>query len=144
MTDKKQNEKVNELEKENAQLKEQIAGLTKRVEELAQKTPKPSKSRTQAEEGLKMLQQGPCTVAQFKTLNEKYPSDVPYYIRTLLKIDVKTVRLGEGKGSAYMLPEHYVAYQEGLAKQKAAEKTAGAEAKEEIQKAEAPVEAAAV
>ncbi|HWX94635.1 MAG TPA: hypothetical protein VNY29_18550 [Terriglobales bacterium] len=42
-------------------------------------------------------------MAQFKTLNDKYPNDVAYYIRTILKIDVKTVRTAAG--SVYMLPE---------------------------------------
>ena len=63
-----------------------------------------------------MLQAGPCSVDDFKKLNSKYPSDVPYYIRTLMKVDVKTVRTA--KGSVYMLAEHYATYLEGLKKEK--------------------------
>jgi hypothetical protein len=39
-----------------------------------------------------MLKAGPVTKEQFAKLNSKYPSDVVYYIKTMLKIDVKTVR----------------------------------------------------
>src|SRR5882762_10619419 len=88
-------EQIQRLEKEKAALQEQVNGLLKRVNELEAAKPK-SKSRTQAEEGLKMLQAGPVSVAQFATLNNKYPSDVPYAIRNLIKIDVKTVRTSSG------------------------------------------------
>jgi hypothetical protein len=69
-------------------------------------------------------------LAQFATLNSKYPSDVPYAIRNLLKIDVKTVRTASG--SVYMLTEHHQKYVEGLAKEKAAREASAKEAKEEV------------
>ena len=120
--------RIAELETENGQLKEQVEGLKRRVAELEAAKPK-SKSRAQADEGLKMLQEGPVALAQFATLNAKYPADVPYNVRTLLKVDVKTVRTAAG--TLYMLPEHFATYQAGLAK----DKEAGKEAKEEIQAA---------
>jgi hypothetical protein len=127
----KPQEQIAQLEKEKAALEEQVTGLKKRVAELEATKPK-SKSRQQAEEGLKMLQEGPVALAQFAGLNPKYPADVPYNVRNLLKIDVKTVRTAGG--TLYMLPEHFVTYQAGLAR----EKEAGKEAKEEIQAASIP------
>ena len=124
----KPSERIAQLEKEIEQLTEQNKGLVKRVQELEAAKPK-SKSRAQADEGLKMLQEGPVALAQFATLNAKYPADVPYNVRTLLKVDVKTVRTAAG--TLYMLPEHFATYQAGLAK----DKEAGKEAKEEIQAA---------
>ena len=89
-----------ELEKENAKLREQVEGLKKRVAELeAQKAP--SKSRQQAEEGLQMLQEGPVSKEQLAKLNPKYPSDVVYYIKNILKQPVVRYK------GAYMLPQHY-------------------------------------
>jgi len=122
----KPQEEIAELKKQVTTLEEQNKGLVKRITELEAAKPK-SKSRQQAEEGLKMLQAGPVALAQFASLNPKYPADVPYNVRNLLKIDVKTVRTSGG--SLYMLPEHFVTYQAGLAR----EKEAGKEAKEEIQ-----------
>lgn len=124
----KPSEHIAQLEKEKAELLEKVEGLKKRVAELEAAKPK-SKSRAQADEGLKMLQEGPVALAQFATLNQKYPADVPYNVRTLLKVDVKTVRTAAG--TLYMLPEHFETYQAGLAK----DKEAGKEAKEEIQAA---------
>jgi hypothetical protein len=118
------------LKKEIETLTEQNKGLVKRIAELEASKPK-SKSRQQAEEGLKMLAQGPVALAQFATLNPKYPGDVCYFIRTVLKQPVHTVRTKSG--SVYMLPEHFAIYQAGQDKQKAQEKAAAAEAKEEIQ-----------
>lgn len=92
--------KERELEKENAKLKEQIAGLQRRVQELESQKPA-SKSRQQAEEGLKMLQDGPVSKEQLAALNPKYPSDVVYYIRNILKQPVIRYK------GAYMLPQHY-------------------------------------
>src|SRR5258705_11383742 len=109
------------LRKENAELIERNKGLLQRVEELKAQKPK-SKSRQQAEAGLEMLQKGPVSLAQFTTLNSKYPGDVAYYIRNLLKIDVKTVRTAAG--SLYMLKEHFDVYQAGLKKEKEAAKEA--------------------
>ena len=94
----KDKERITELEKELAAKDEQIQGLLKKLKEqeaLGVGKGK-SKSRVQAEEGLKMLEAGPISVAQLKTLNDKYPGDVVYYIRTLLKRDVKTVRKAGG------------------------------------------------
>jgi cell shape-determining protein MreC len=53
--------KLTDLERENTVLKEQNAGLLKRVQELEalKKTERPSKSRIMAEETLKLLQAGP-------------------------------------------------------------------------------------
>lgn len=127
----KPQEEVAELKKQINTLEEQNKGLVKRIAELEAAKPK-SRSRQQAEEGLKMLQEGPVALAQFARLNEKYPADVPYNVRTLLKLDVKTVRTSGG--TLYMLPEHFMTYQAGLAK----EKEAGKEAKEEIQAASIP------
>ena len=121
--------KIAELETENGQLKEQVEGLKRRVVELESARPK-SKSRQQADEGLKMLREGPVALAQFARLNEKYPADVPYNVRNLLKIDVKTVRTAGG--SLYMLPEHHAVYMEGLKKDEAA----ASEAKEEVLQAQ--------
>lgn len=79
-------------------LTEQLATANARIKELEAKlaaTPAPtvtvskvSKSMEQALAGLEMLKAGPVTKAQFAALNEKYPTDVPYNIRTLLKTDV--------------------------------------------------------
>jgi hypothetical protein len=105
---------ISKLEKENSLLREQNAGLTKRLEELHQqkKQEKPSKSRLQAEAALKMLQEGPVSKEQLLTLNQKYPSDAIYYVRTLLHQDVKTVKTKTG--SVYMLPEQHAIYMEGV------------------------------
>jgi len=54
----KPEEKTAQVEKEKAALEAQLAGLQKRVAELEASKPK-SRSRQQAEEGLKMLQAGP-------------------------------------------------------------------------------------
>jgi hypothetical protein len=130
----KPSEQIAQLEKEKAALQEQVNGLLRRVNELEQARPK-GKSRQQAEEGLKMLQAGPVSLAQFAALNSKYPSDVPYAIRNLLKIDVKTVRTASG--SVYMLAVHHQKYVEGLAKEKAAKEASEKEAKEEIPQTQA-------
>jgi hypothetical protein len=105
--------------------------LKKRVAELEAARPK-SKSRRQADGGLDMLKKGPVALVQFARLNPKYPTDIPYNVRNLLKIDVKTVRTAGG--TLYMLPEHLAVHQAGLEKDKAAAK----EAKEEIQSAPIP------
>ena len=135
----KEKERIAQLEKENAAKDEQIQGLLKKLKELETLglARGKSKSRTQAEEGLKMLQEGPVTAAQFKTLNDKYPGDVAYYIRTILKVDIKTVRTATG--TVYMTPEHFATYQDGLAKQKAADKATKEELKEEIPQTQASV-----
>ena len=132
----KPKEQIAQLEKEKAELLEKVEGLKRRVTELEAAKPK-SKSRAQADEGLKMLQEGPVALAQFAALNPKYPADVPYNVRTLLKVDVKTVRTAAG--TLYMLPEHFATYQAGVAK----DKEAGKEAKEEIQAATIPQSAQA-
>ena len=135
-------EQIAQLEKENSQLKEQVDGLRKRLAELEIAKPK-SKSRQQAEQGLEMLKAGPVTKEQFAKLNSKYPSDIPYYIKTILKIDVKTVRTASG--SVYMLPEQFQKYQEGLAAEKAKQEAAKASAaKESLPQAPAQVITAAV
>ena len=125
----KPQEQIAQLEKEKAALEQQVIGLKRRVEELESSKPK-SKSRDQAEKGLEMLKEGPVPMARFAALNPKYPGDVAYYIRTIFKQPVHTVR-GKG-GSIYMLPEHFQTYQAGLEKEKQQEKAAAAEAKEEV------------
>jgi hypothetical protein len=127
----KPQEQIAQLEREKAALEEQVSGLKKRVAELETARPK-SKSRQQADAGLEMLKKGPVALAQFASLNPKYPADIPYNVRNLLKIDVKTVRTAGG--TLYMLPEHFAIHQAGLEKDKAAAK----EAKEEIQAAPIP------
>jgi hypothetical protein len=124
----KDKELIAKLENEKQQLVEQVNGLTRRVEELEGQK-KPSKSRTIAEAGLELLRKGPASVDQFAKLNQKYPADVAYYIRTLLKQEVKTVRTQAG--TLYMLPEHFEEHQANLLKAKAV----AAEAKEELQQA---------
>lgn len=128
-------EKV-QLQKENQLLKEQVAGLLKRIQEL-EASRKPSKSRQDAEQGLKMLEAGPVTTKQLAQLNQKYPSDVIYYVRNILKVDVKTVRGPEG--TRYMLEKDFVAYHaEKLKKSDSAD-----EATEAIHQAEAQTALAA-
>ena len=103
----KPQEVIAQLEREKAALQEQVDGLKKRVAELEAAKPK-SRSREQAEQGLEMLKKGPVAMAQFATLNPKYPGDVAYYIRNVMKIDVKTVRTAGG--TLYMLPEQFATY----------------------------------
>jgi len=119
------------LEKENAQLKEQIAGLTKRLEEAEKQRPA-SKSRQMAVAALAMLAEGPCTVDKFVKLNAKYPSDCIFYARSLLHADIRLVRRS-GQPNVYMLAEHFLKYQEGLQKEKAAAEASKQEIKEELQ-----------
>jgi hypothetical protein len=99
---------IDALRKENAVLKDQVQELLKKVAEL-EATKKPSKSRQDAEAGLKMLEAGPVSTKQLSTLNEKYPSDVIYNVRNLLKVDVKLVRTASG--SRYMLQADWEKYQ---------------------------------
>jgi len=124
----KPSEEIAQLKQDNAKLQEQVDSLKKRLSEMEAVKPK-SKSRQQAEQGLEMLKAGPVTKEQFAKLNAKYPSDVAYYIKNVLKIDVKTVRTASG--SVYMLPEQFQKYQEGLAAEKAKQEAAKAEVKAE-------------
>jgi|SRR5215467_4146760 len=121
-------EEIAQLKQDNAKLQEQVDSLKKRLAEMEAAKPK-SKSRQQAEQGLEMLKAGPVTKEQFAKLNSKYPSDVVYYIKTMLKIDVKTVRTANG--SVYMLPDQFQKYQEGLASEKAKQEAAKADVKAE-------------
>jgi FtsZ-binding cell division protein ZapB len=116
----KPQEVIAQLEQENQQLKDQVSGLQKRLEELKEqkKQDKPSKSRLQAEAALALLKQGPVTKAQLVELNAKYPSDPIYYVRTLLHLDVKSVKTKDG--SVYMLPEHHAVYVEGVRREEEA------------------------
>ena len=141
MTPKEEKEKIANLEKELAKVIEQRDGLAKRVAELESAKPA-SKSRQQALAALEMLKAGPVSQAQLKTLNDKYPSDPIYYVRSLLKLDVKTVRTAAG--SVYMLPDQFATYTEGLAKQKAAEKASKEEIKEELPQTQAASHSEAV
>src|SRR5215472_9006165 len=81
----------------------------------AQAPSRSSKSREQAMAALEMLKAGPVTAAQLKTLNEKYPSDPIYYVRTLLQQEVKTARIG-GQ-TCYLLPEAFAIWQQGQKKE---------------------------
>ena len=138
----KPSEEIAQLKKELAQKDEQIQGLLNKLKEQDERgISKPSKSRLQAEAALALLQKGPVTVEQLKALNSKYPSDAVYYVRTVLKQDVKTVRTAAG--SVYMLPQHHQVYMDGLAKEKAAREVAAKEAKEEVSPATTSVEEAA-
>jgi hypothetical protein len=125
-----------QLKKENAKLQEQLAGLTKRIGELEQQKPA-SKSRQMAVATLHLLEQGPVGIDALAKINPKYPSDAIYYVRNILKRDVKLVR--KAGGNVYMLPEHFAVYTEGLKKDKAAAEASAKEAKEEIQAAQAAV-----
>lgn len=124
----KPQEQIAQLEKEKAELQQQVNGLTKRVKEL-EATKAPSKSKQQALQALEMLKAGPVTQAQLKGLNAKYPSDPVYYVRTQLKVNVHTVRTADG--TVYMTDEIFKTHQEGLAKEKAAADAAKAEIKAE-------------
>jgi hypothetical protein len=124
----KPTEEIAQLKQENAKLQEQVDSLQKRLAEREAAKPK-SKSRQQAEQGMDMLKAGPVTKEQFAKLNPKYPSDVVYYIKTMLKTDVKTVRTANG--SVYMLSDQFLKYQEGLAAEKATQDAAKAEVKAE-------------
>ncbi len=131
-------EQIAQLEREKAELQQQVNGLTKRVKELEVAKPK-GKSRQQAEQGLEMRKAGPVTKEQFAKLNPKYPSDVAYYIKTMLKVDVKTVRTEAG--TVYMTPEHHAVYLEGLKKEAEQKKAAAEKAKAEATPKEAPQQA---
>ena len=83
-------EQITQLEKENAQLKEQVAGLVKALEEAktVKATTGKGKSHSQAQKALEMLTEAGAagiTTEQLAPLNEKYPSDPIYYVRSLLK-----------------------------------------------------------
>lgn len=106
-----------ELAAENAKLKEQVAGLQKRIAELEaqQVSAAPSKSRQQAEAVKKVLdEKGVITKAELMQLNQKYPSDAIYYARSLLKVDVKRAH------GAYWTPAALRTYEEGLKKEQQA------------------------
>ena len=136
----KPQEQIAQLERENSLLKEQVNGLTKRVKEL-EATKAPSKSKQQALQALEMLKAGPVTQAQLKGLNDKYPSDPVYYVRTQLKVNVHTVRTAAG--TVYMTDEIFKTYTDGLAAEKAradaAKAEVKAEAKEVVRQAPAKV-----
>lgn len=104
---------VKELEKENAALKEQVEGLTKRIKELEEQkaTARPSKSRVQAEQVKAILDKaGFVTKEQLTHINEKYPSDPIYYAKNLLGVVV--VR----KDGVYFTPKALEAYEAEKAK----------------------------
>ena len=82
---------VKELEKENAKLKEQIAGLEKALAEAktVQASARPSKSREQAEQVKAILdEKGVITKDELLKINPKYPSDGVYYAKNLLKLQI--------------------------------------------------------
>lgn len=125
-----------ELEKENQRLRDQLAGLERRVKELeGQKAP--SKSHQQAEAVAELLKAGPVSKDQLVKINPKYPSDAVYYCRQLLKIDVKTVRTSAGV--VYMTADQHRVWQEGQEREKAEQLAAKAASlpKEVLQQAQA-------
>jgi hypothetical protein len=134
----KPSEEIAQLKQESQKLTEQVDGLKKRLAEMETQKPK-SKSRQQAEQGLEMLKAGPVTREQFAKLNPKYPSDVVYYIKSIFKIDVKTVRTENG--TVHMTPEHHAVYLEGLKKEAEQKKAAADAAKAETAPKEAPRQA---
>jgi hypothetical protein len=129
MTPKQEQELIAQLKKELEKKDEQIAGLTKRINELESARPA-SKSRQQAIAALHMLEEGPLTMDKLITLNKKYPSDPIYYVRTLLQKDVKRVKIN-GQ-SVYMLPAMYETWLEGQKKEKEAAEASKNEVKESI------------
>jgi hypothetical protein len=131
MTPKESKDKeiIAQLEKENAQLKEQLAGAAKRIEELDRQKPA-SKSRMQATALLDLLESGPVGMDKLASLNAKYPSDPVYYARTLLKADIKLVR--RPGGNVYMLGRDFATYMEGVQREKLQKEASEKEAKEEI------------
>lgn len=107
-----------------AQLEQELAAATNRIHELESKiasapSPKVSRGMEQALAVQALLENGPVTVAQLAELNPKYPTDVVYNARTLLKLDVVTVRK-PGGGTFYMLRKQYEVWQEGLKKEASA------------------------
>lgn len=95
-----------ELKAENEQLTAQIADLQKQLADAAaalaaaQQTAasKPvSKGKQQAEAAYALLQKGPVTLADLKAINEKYPNDPIYFVRTILKHEITTNRQKGGK-----------------------------------------------
>src|SRR5579872_182270 len=112
-----------ELEKENATLRAQVEGLTKRVKELEElrAAARPSKSREQAEKVKAILDRdGKITKDQLLKINPKYSSDPIYYYKNLLK---GVVVKGEG---AYWTAAAWAKHEEEKAKAEAAKKTAPA------------------
>ncbi len=112
---------MKELEKENARLKEQVAGLEKRIQERQAQagSSRPSKSREQAEAVKAILDKdGKITKEQLAQINPKYPSDGIYYAKNLLKLDVRRAH------GCYWLPKALEAYEEQLKKEQEAKKAA--------------------
>ncbi len=106
-----------ELAVENAKLKEQVAGLQKRIAELeAQKAAaKSSKSRDQAEAVAQLLSKnGVISKDELRKINPKYPSDPVYYARSILKLNIERFQ------GSYWSPEALKTYKEGLEKEKKA------------------------
>lgn len=105
MSTKELQKRVAELESENSQLKSDLASALKLAEDAKSAAPvqEKSKSRVQAEQAFALLQKGPVTIADLKGINEKYPSDPIYFVRTILKQTVVTAKAKEGK-TTYSLP----------------------------------------
>src|SRR5258708_1283037 len=96
---------VKELVAANEQLIARVAELEAQLEasNLSAPAPQPSKSKVQAERAIALLKAGPVTTTQLKEINEKYPSDPIYFVRTLLKQRVVTHRSKDGN-TTYSLP----------------------------------------
>ena len=115
---------VKEMERENLKLKEQVAGLQKRIAELeAQKaSATPSKSRQQAEAVADLLSKnGIVSKKELMEINPKYPSDPVYYARSILKVDIERFQ------GSYFTPEALKTYKAGLEKDKKAKTDKAAE-----------------
>ncbi len=87
-----------DLEQQNEQLSAQVAELTAKLNAALTVATKPvSKGKAQAEAAYALLQAGPVTMEQLAGINQKYPNDPIYFVRTILKVEVKTVRAKGGK-----------------------------------------------
>lgn len=101
-----------ELQAQNAALTAEKAAMEQKIAELtaqltaAQTTipaATPSKSKQQAEQAWELLQKGPVTIEQLRAINQKYPNDPIYFVRTVLKKEVVTNRV-KGGATTYSLP----------------------------------------
>ena len=88
-----------ELEQENEALKKQVAELTAK----SAKAPKASKGKQQAEALLALFKEkGEVSKEDLVKINEKYPSDAIYHARTILGLQIVTVK-EKGKPPIYRL-----------------------------------------
>ena len=96
-----------ELKKQNEELAAKVAELEAQLKQVTDAAAAATvagmpKGRSQALKAMELLKAGPVTIEQLKAVNEKYPSDPIYYVRQLLKVEVKTNRSKTG-GTTYQL-----------------------------------------